>query len=453
MAENQGQNEGQNEPNISLDSMGQSGNNMNGLPGNLENIIAPVTPEGGTPPAGTPPATVVPQGVHVIPNTQTPPSNTTGDNDDDFDTFISRLAEPTEDDKSLIDTIISTFKGANLDTSGNVLNDKGEIILSVDKLKNFIDKDELPLNDKGDLVNDKGEVIKTALDIQKENSIILAAKTQIENNFGIQFPQDFNVEDSTDGLLTLVEEAVKINNTGTVVKFLESNPELKSYYQHLALGGNPNEYKSTNVNYKAIDVKTLSEDAKLNVLRDMFKQQGNPNVDLIVNSIKQGGEEVLNQNVASALTYLDTKQTQINQQREQQLIEKQQREAQEVNAYWENVNKVIESGKLNNINIPLAERKAFLDYMAKPVTDDASQDMIDAQNDTIETDVLMSYLRYKKFDLSKLAQNIARQEKAQTLTEKFNKLNRQGVTSGVPQNTKSSNPSPNVIDIGTVTGK
>jgi hypothetical protein len=65
----------------------------------------------------------------------------------------------------------------------------------------------------------------------------------------------------------------------------------------------------------------------------------------------------------------------------------------------------------------------------------------------------MSYLRYKKFDLSKLAQNIARQEKAQTLTEKFNKLNRQGVTSGVPQNTKSSNPSPNVIDIGMVTGK
>jgi hypothetical protein len=47
--------------------------------------------------------------------------------------------------------------------------------------------------------------------------------------------------------------------------------------------------------------------------------------------------------------------------------------------------------------------------------------MLDADKDTVESDLLMSYLRYKGNDISALAKNIATTNSVQSLRERMQK--------------------------------
>jgi hypothetical protein len=378
----------------------------------------------------------------------TPPVNTDPPiGEENFDAFVSRLTNPTEDDKESIDGILDVFKGANLDTKGNILNDKGEIVLSAEKLKAYVDEEALPLDDKGNMVNDKGEILQTALQLLQQDSLVHATKSSIETNFGISFPEGYEVEDTEDGLIAMVNDAVAINNQNSIRSFLDASPTLKSFYQHLVLGGTPESFSNSNVDYRSIDVLSLNPESKMSYIKEMFRLQGNENPDAFLDVLKTAAPDVLNKNVASAILYLDKHQASINESREQQIIQQRQQAANEDKQYWEGIKNVVTKGKLNEVTIPVVEREKFYQYLASPVEDGRSQDMIDSANDSQEFDVMVSYLRYKKYDISKLAANISREQKATTLKDRFNKYNRMKTTSGTPRNVSSRGGSGSAISL------
>lgn len=390
------------------------------------------------------PAVVAPVEPVVVPTPQgvvTPPITTGNEpivtptpNVETFESLVGSLTSPTltAELQSTKEALLSTFKATTLDANGNLLNAANEVILSADKLKAYVDNDTLPLDAQGNVVNDKGEIIQTKAELDNDFSIINPVKSALETNFGVELPADLELPDTEEGIVKLVSEVVKAKTTNTVVNFLEANPELKGFYQHIALGGKPEDYTSSNIDYKGINIKNLDEAAKTQLLAKSFSLQGTPNKENLIEIIKKAGEEELNKATASAVLFLDAKQSEFNQQREQELLEAADLEEENTEKYWQSVKSVVDKGTLGNINIPLADREAFFNYMAKPInTNYDSAESTDAAKDSLEFQLLVSYLRYKKGDISKLASIIATEQKVTTLKDRLNTLNRR-TENGVP---------------------
>ena len=238
----------------------------------------------------------------------------------------------------------------------------------------------------------------------------------------------------------------------SITKFLDAQPELKSFAQHLALGGTADNYKSTHVDYKSLKVKDLEVNSKLDILRKSFTAQGNPSGDMIVDMLKQAGEEELNRATSDAINFLDKQQGLQNQQREEQLRANALQEEQATEKYWQDVQGTIQKGVLGTLNVPIKEREAFFNYLAKPVDESMnSAEALAIAEETLETQLMVSYLRFKGGDISKLVNNMVKEQKVMTLKERMAKNNAvfQANTTGAPQ-AQTTNKS--TIDIGTLLG-
>lgn len=419
-------------------------------------------PSATNPTPATPTEIVVsPVGEQVQPVTPVPPVEGQGtppveeviipDNPQNFDEVLLVMT-PTST-SPLKAQIFKLFKADKVDDKGNLLNTNGQVVLKAEDFKDFVDNDNLPVNEKGEAINALGEVIKSKEQILEDNSIIVPAKTAVETNFGIKLPDNLELPDTIDGVVKLVEESVKQLNTGTIKNFLENNPELKGFAQHLALGGTADTYSPSNINYKEINVKTLDESAKLDFLKRAFQLQGNPNPDSIIKLIQKEGEEELNKHVGASLTFLDAKQKENNQLRDQQVIAQQQQQEQADRQYWTDVQKVVTNGNLGAITIPLKERQAFFDYMTKPINNKhESAEILDMSKDTVEFELLVSFLRYKKGDISQLVENLSRTQRVKSLSDRVNKINSINNGNGVPATTNTNKAKMTNLSIETLLG-
>ena len=400
--------------------------------GNLITVPSNVSATGNQQQTTEPPASTVPAGTDVV---------------ETFEQTVAKLSNDStlsEEDKEYKTLLLNTFKGTAIDSKGNLIDKDNNIVLNASKLQAYLENDELPFDDKGNVVNDKGEVIKTREQYLEDNSVIIPIINDIKENFGIEFPADFKPSENNQGIIDIVHESLKLVKSNAVVDFLDQVPELKAYAQHLALGGTLEDYTSSNIDYKNIDVKKLEEIAKLDLIKKSFVAQGNPNPDQIVEILKKAGEEDINKATASAIMFLDAKQTETNASRDAELKETQRTQQVTTENYWKDVNSVITKGAIGNIQIPINQRQAFFDYMSKPVNEQGlSQEAIDASKEGIENDLLISYLRFNKGSIDKLATQIAREQKVVTLQSRFQKLKGLSSQTGVPDKGNRNNQNNN----------
>ena len=415
------------------------------LSNNPTNVQPPVTVV--TPPAGDPVPPVV---VDPANPPTTPPQGADGNADaplviNNFEDLLPHLGNNTDAGVVELKTnILNVFKGSKIDEKGNVLGQNNEVVLSAENFKKYVDTGDLPLNDKGEVVNAQGIVVGKSNEVVTPT--IELVRSKLQESLGIEFknPEILALEDTEDNLIALTQEAVKLKSVAAVSNFLESYPEVKGLFQHLQLGGTVDTYSASNLDYKSLNVKNLDEGAKLDLLNKMFTLQGVPSKDNLITLIKSAGEEELNKNVASAILFLDNKQKEQNQQRDNQLRALALQEEQDTIQHWTAVENVVKSGKVGDIVIPLAERDAFFKYMALPANDDmVSANDLKAQEDSLEFDLLVSYLRFKGGDISKLAKAIASQQRVETLQERSARL--KGLTdNGVVPTTGNQNRSSNL---------
>ena len=423
-----------NESTVSLEGM-LSSTGHTGIPftGDISSTDTGSTEEGNTSTAPvTPPVPPVTPPTEGVPPTNPPVEAVSLES---YDSILAALNNPEHSSKAqeVLKDVFDIFKATAIDKDGNLVDANAVVVLSADKLKAFIDTDTLPLDDKGNMVNDKGEILKSKDTILEENSVVLEIKKSIETNFGIEFPDLGELPETGEGIIKLVETAIKLKNTSSVKNFLDNVPELKGFYQHLLLGGKPENYTTSNIDYKNINVKTLEESAKLDLLNKAFTSQGTPNKEKMIALLQKAGEEELNEAVIGAINYLDTKQKELNSTRELQLAEKARIEQENTERYWKEVDTTIKNGKIGVLNIPVTEREAFFKYMSEPVNDNYdSADSLAAAKDSLDFELMVSYLRFKKGDIGQLVKNLASQQKVETLRERMAKhkeLTGQGVPS------------------------
>ncbi len=417
----------------------------------LEAMLSPSTIQVQTPEIQQ----VVPV-VDITTPQQAPSTNTNGNLGDTLTSpsVIQELQAPNLDaeTKQFRDDIFTLFKGESLNAQGDLLNGEGKVVVTASALEKYITDQDLVLDEAGNAINALGEIIltKEGIDARTPNPLTLI-KSSIETNFGIQFPTDFQIEDSVDGINKIVETAVAIQSQNTIKNFLDQDPEVKAFYHHLKLGGTPETYVASNIDYSGINIKTLDDVSKVDLLTKMFKLQGNPSAEAMVDLIKKGGEEILNQNTDVAIKYLQAKQTERAKNNEVALQQQYQQEVRDTEQYWNTVKDTVTKGKLNQLDIPIKDRDAFYNYMAVPVDKDMnSADNLAEDNDPLEFKLLISYLRWKKGDVSELAKNIAKTEQVKSLSELM--LKHKGRNeSGVPR-TSSAKPTGGTISLEALLG-
>lgn len=356
----------------------------------------------------------------------------------------------SEEDKSLKNTLLATFGATNVDAKGNLINEQGQVVLSKESLDKYIDTGEVLLDAQGNQIDETGKIIKPASEVNVANTIIELSKNAIEQELGFTLldnegkPKSYS--NSVEGNTELLKDVATNATINAVTAFLNSNPELKDIYFQLANGGKLDEYTSSNIDYTAVDVTSLDRTGKLNYIKQSFEQQGLKNAGSLLKTLEQSSDEALTQAAADAIITLKQVSEDAKLEREREYQLNQQKEAQELEDYWNNVKSVITSGKLKDINIPDAEKEDFFKYLAVPINSKGeSQEIIDADKEDDEYRLLLSYLRYKKFNLNDLVNLRAKTNRLEQLRSRVGipnpKIeNAQARTNGGQQGSPNSFP-------------
>ena len=413
----------------------------------------PVTPPAGT--EGTPPVEggqQQAQGQQAQQQQQAqPPANNFPIEEDNLTSLLSADdSSLSEEDRTLKNTLLSTFGAAGIDANGNLVNEQGQVVLSKDSLDKYIDTGEVLLDAQGNQIDETGKIIKPASEVNVANTIIELSKNAIEQELGFTLldsegkPKSYS--NSVEGSTELLKDVATNATVNAVTAFLNSNPELKDIYFHLANGGKLEEYTSSNIDYTAVDVTTLDRTGKLNYIKQSFEQQGLKNAGSLIKTLEQSSDEALTQAAADAIITLKQVSEDAKAEREREYQLNQQKEAQALEEYWNNVNSVITNGKLKDINIPNAEKDDFFKYLAVPINSKGeSQEMIDAEKESEEDRLLLSYLRFKKFNLNDLVNLKAKTNRLEQLRSRVGipnpKIeNAQARTNGGQQGSPNSFP-------------
>ena len=433
----------------SLDAVIDATLGIGGTPAGTE----PVTPPAGT--EGTPPVEggqQQAQGQQAQQQQQAqPPANNSPIEEDNLTSLLSADdSSLSEEDRTLKNTLLSTFGAAGIDANGNLVNEQGQVVLSKDSLDKYIDTGEVLLDAQGNQIDETGKIIKPASEVSVANTIIELSKNAIEQELGFTLldaegkPKSYS--NSVEGSTELLKDVATNATVNAVTAFLNSNPELKDVYFHLVNGGKLEEYTASNIDYTAVDVTTLDRTGKLNYIKQSFEQQGLKNAGSLIKTLEQSSDEALTQAAADAIITLKQVSEDAKVQREREYQLNQQKEAQALEEYWNNVNSVITNGKLKDINIPNAEKDDFFKYLAVPINSKGeSQEMIDAEKEDNEDRLLLSYLRFKKFNLNDLVNLKAKTNRLEQLRSRVGipnpKIeNAQARTNGGQQGSPNSFP-------------
>lgn len=351
-----------------------------------------------------------------------------------FDDLVNILTNKTSDTLSdeendqLLD-IVESFGGEALNKDGAVVDAEGKILYTAEQVKHFISTDTLPVDAQGNFINANGEVVKTKVELYRETTTVGTVMNALAKNFNISYGDDYMPDDTEDSIVDLVNKVTKVVEGRSVAQYMQNNPELDSLRKHIQLHGTAEGFKANAVNYDDVDLKALSTDVKKAYITEAYKVSGRTLTPAYSKYLDSLGEEDYNNEVDANLKVLKQHQTTTQQQVDNALKQKEINAQEEAKAYWNSVTTTVKNGKLGNISIPLPEREGFLSYLTDPVQNGRSQDMLDADKDTVESDLLMSYLRYKGNDISALAKNIATTNSVQGLRERMAKNNRRNANS------------------------
>jgi DNA-binding transcriptional MerR regulator len=252
---------------------------------------------------------------------------------------------------------------------------------------------------------------------------------ELISQLGFEFEEEF--EDSVEGITQLTRAAASKMANQQLDEIFEQYPEVKELFEYRTLGGDPDKYYQTK--FPEVDFTTVeftdNEQQHEQLVRAELQNKGYSleEIQAELEDYKAGG--ILESKAKRALESLKKyqvaqKEKLIATQREQ--YENEQREIQK---FWEGINDTVtKTNQLKGFKLPESDKKAFFDYISRPVKDGMSQRDLDVNESDIETRLAIDYLLYKKFNLSNLVTNRASTQRAQSLRERL----KRGSVSGTP---------------------
>ena len=251
---------------------------------------------------------------------------------------------------------------------------------------------------------------------------------EIADEYGFNFVDESNnpkvYSDDKEGRRAFAEDIIANTSQVAVSSFLDSQPELKDVFYYLQNGGDLKDYSSKEVDYTAIDINNLSKEEKLSFVRQSLERQNIKNGASMLKLIENAGDDQIAQSTAEALLTLSELTSEEREDNERAYQAKLEEDNKKVEEYWDKVEGVIKQGKLRDLNIAESDRADFFKYIASPINGKGeTQERIDASKEDIEFNLMVSYLRYKKYDISKLVNDRAGTSRLDKFKNKFTNPN------------------------------
>ena len=321
-----------------------------------------------------------------------------------------------------------------------------------DDSKNIIDftSDKFSLNENGELTNSKGEVVKTQEQLKTEGyfdeegnlinpdtkEILLSnAQTsdepipliqEIQQVLGYELKDEdgktLELPDTVEGIVKLVEKVSDIKNKQAQKEFLDSNPEIRAYANHLSAGGSRDTYFKNSKDYKSIDLNTLDADQKAILIYEDYIKSGltEARAKALVEAHKKNNE--IDAYSEESLNTLKAKQIQQEEQDIKKAAELRRQQVEAANKTVELISTTVTAGKIGEIVIPESDRKSFIDYLTKPVDKNGNtQYNLDSSKEDINRELQAAFWKFKGYDFNTMIKNKVAQAKVQDLRQRVQK--------------------------------
>lgn len=306
---------------------------------------------------------------------------------------------PSEENLEIKKDLLDHFKGKDFDEQGNILGEDGEILVDYDKVVDHVaSQEDANFDEDGNEVDAEGNIITTK--DQLEGSKYHANK--LAKNLGYSFEDENGnpkvYSDGDEGVNELIQDVTSSKNEEFKNEFLSSNPVLTEVAKHLLSGKDLDTFDKP-ISYSDVSVKDVNKDSKYDFIKKSFIAEGQSEERAEKNA-KRVSEKDLDSETEEALSVLQGFEDKKTESRQAELDAKVQEQQRQDEEYWGTVNNTIKSGKLENFNIPDKEKEKFFNYLAIPIKDNKSQDMLDREKSTLEGRLKEAYYRYKGGDFT-----------------------------------------------------
>ena len=290
--------------------------------------------------------------------------------------------------------LFNIFGVVGYDANRNLLDKDGKVVLMYSHLEKYLTNGELPVNQEGKLVYADGSIVEGV----QYSSFVDEANSVIRDEFGFEISNinEINqIPDEAERKATLVKSIVHDARIAGIENFLQSNPAINEFYTHLRLGGTPDTFKGSGIDYSKIEVEKLGDSDKLSIIKDLYKLKNLPISDSYLKFV-QTDANALNEATTEALKELATNKQAIDKENQIKLKQQQEEEARRVTEYWNEMKTLVNKGTISDtLTIPEKDKEGFFRYLSAPVKNGLSQDMIDEDSITQEERLMLSYIRYK----------------------------------------------------------
>lgn len=313
-----------------------------------------------------------------------------------------------------ISSILGGFEPEGFD-NGPVIKDTEELVKTseeeleeeLENVDNDSEEDDEELEETDEDTED-GSDDTTEDDLKIEYSFKGLASYLAEEGI-VDFEDSDDIEDSPD----LIKNVVYSTAKNMVDEYKESIPDVgKKFLKYIEDGGDPNKFInsiSAPIDFENIDLENI--DNQKAVLSEFLKIQGYTDEEIREELIDYEDSLLLEKKSATALNKLKTfysKQSDKLLQEQEALKELQAKELEE---YVENIrNTIKESNNLGGLNVSASDKKDFEKYLLSRGTDGLTQYERDIQENPIKTQIELAYLKYKKFDFTKVANKVKSEE-------------------------------------------
>lgn len=340
----------------------------------------------------------------------------------EFTPDLSSLQEKPEE--KVEDPIEEVEDTKTTDTTGDDDDDNDSLIP---------DDDQNDITDTEDSDNDNSDDDNT-IETDVESVSYKAIADYLAESGIVDSLDDYDGEDTPEAL----EIAVKNTITNMVQHYKDSIPEEgKQFLDYLEKGGDPSKFFEVlerPIDFNNID---LTDEGNQKKVYAEYLKSLDYSEDEIQEELNDAEDNLLLEKKANKAI---GKLQKIHEGRQKELIQEQERIIQEQNAQYEsyinNIKSTIESSsQLAGLSLTPSEKSEFQKYLLQSDKDGLTQYQKELNENPIQTQLELAYLKFKKYDFSKVTKQVKTEE-----TRRIKNLikNTDRVNSRSPQVTNNS---------------
>lgn len=293
-----------------------------------------------------------------------------------------------------------------------------------DEIKKEEVKEETPEEKEKEKTKEpeKKEEVKEEVKEEKVEEVKeLSVPDEVADKIG--WKPEGELDDSVDGIVGYTIAFADKRVEDEFGAFYEVFPEIAEYVEFVENGGNKAEFwkqQNPETDYKSIEIEEDNKVLQKRILNTLFKTQGLDEETIAEKVKKYEEKEILFDESKGAVKQL----AKIQEAQKKELLETQAKAAKEREdkrvEYIATINKTIKEAKeIKGLPISETDKKLLADYMLKPVTKDGTtQDYEDAKKSTLDEKMLMSLIRFKKYNVANLIKTIAKTEETKKLRDR-----------------------------------